>query len=244
MIRCPWCGAKNYAIDMWCKKCTRHLDWAPPRRRRSRIVGILAPVAAAVGVAIALALPAASWFNGQREAPLPSLPKTALAPSPTSPEAQTTLSAEPSPSAESTPAAGSSPPAEMATPLPTPPPALPPVLAVPNQALAPADGDPAAAVSQFYDALSGHQFGEAASLWTARMQAQYPPAVYIDQRFSSTERIDVASERVIANAAGIAVVSVDVIEVIGGETRRWVGTWQLVHTDSGWLLNQPNLRAG
>ena len=67
MIRCPWCGAKNYAIDMWCKKCTRHLDWAPPRRRRSRIIGILAPLAAAVGVAIALALPAASWFNGQRE---------------------------------------------------------------------------------------------------------------------------------------------------------------------------------
>jgi hypothetical protein len=30
MIRCPWCGAHNYAIDSWCSRCSRHLDFEPP----------------------------------------------------------------------------------------------------------------------------------------------------------------------------------------------------------------------
>jgi hypothetical protein len=247
MIRCAWCGAQNYKIDMWCNRCSRHLDWAPPpkKRRGFAALSILAPLAAAVGVVLALALPAASWFSGQRATPpVPELPKTALLTATPSVQAAPTPSAEASPTPEATTEPETAPPDQAATPAPTAAPVLPPVLAVPNRAVRPEAGDPAATVSRFYSAVSAHQFGVAASLWTDRMQSIYPPAIYIDHRFSATQRIDVASERVIADSNGVAVVSVDVVELIGGETRRWVGTWQLIHSSSGWLLNQPNLRAG
>src|SRR5205823_6281709 len=50
------------------------------------------------------------------------------------------------------------------------------------------------------------------------------------------------AERVVGHRGGVAVVYVDVVEVIGGQMHHWVGTWQLVDTSSGWLLNRPNLR--
>ena len=40
MIRCAWCGARNYAIDMWCTRCHRHLDWQPMKRRRGALAHI------------------------------------------------------------------------------------------------------------------------------------------------------------------------------------------------------------
>lgn len=65
MIRCAWCGAKNYAIDMWCWRCDEHLDWRPagPQRLR-RAIGMLGALAATVGVALAVSMPAAAWFEG------------------------------------------------------------------------------------------------------------------------------------------------------------------------------------
>ena len=47
----------------------------------------------------------------------------------------------------------------------------------------------------------------------------------------------------LGNGGGVALVYIDVIEVIDGQSQHWVGTWQLVDTASGWLLNHPNLRA-
>ncbi len=169
MIRCPSCGSQNYAIDIWCSACSQHLDWAPHARnptgirlhrsaRAGRSLSFLAPVAAALGVAIALAMPVASWFNAAGQVAAPSV------------------------------------------------------------------------------------FEAAAALWTPVMQAQYPPAEYIDQRFAATEQLDLRAERVVGDSGGVAVVYVDVVEVIGGQMHHWVGTWQLVDTSSGWLLNRPNLR--
>jgi hypothetical protein len=44
--------------------------------------------------------------------------------------------------------------------------------------------------------------------------------------------------------AGRAVVAVDVREATGPSTARWVGNWYLVRGSRGWLLDQPELRAG
>jgi hypothetical protein len=107
----------------------------------------------------------------------------------------------------------------------------------------PPAGDPAAAVARFYQAVSAHDFAAAAALWTQRMQAQYPPAEYIDHRFAATQQINLQAERMLGNGGGLATVYVDVVEIIDGQRRHWVGTWQLLDTASGWLLNRPNLRA-
>lgn len=202
----------------------------PSKRRPTAGLIFVLPAAAACLVAMVLALPVAGWFSGTVR---PALPKAALAPMATPslyPEATPAPQAVGTPEPEPTP--------EALIPSSTPRPALPsqrPILAA---------GDPAGAVARFYQALSTHQFGTATNLWTARMQAQYPPAQYINHRFSATQQIGLRAGQVVGRSGNVAVVYVDVVERIGGQTRRWVGTWQLVATSSGWLLNQPNLRAG
>lgn len=248
MTRCPWCGAKNYAIDMWCTRCSHHLDWVPRRPRPSRLISFLATTAAVAAVAIVLAIPVAGWFDRTESIQLSILPTTGAAQQASN--AVVADAATPSPSAEPTPTPEPTP---SATPDATPPSdvapvtelqAQPAVQAPPPPALIPSKaGDPAEAVRRFYSAVSAHEFDVAASLWSPAMQAEYPPTVFIDQRFSATQQIEVAASRVVSDAGGIAVVYVDVIEVIGGERRQWVGTWQLIDTPSGWLLNSTNLQA-
>ncbi|TME24525.1 MAG: hypothetical protein E6I68_04970 [Chloroflexi bacterium] len=236
MIRCSWCGARNYAIDSWCSKCHQHLDFGPrargPRPRR-RGWSRLAPVAAALGVAIALALPVASWFNGALGTPARGLPNTALL-APAARSSADALAADATPTDEvSAPAEPT--PGEGSTPAPVP--------SVPRPALAPVPGDPAAAVARFYQAVTAHDFDGAAALWSATMQAQYPPAQYINRRFAATQQINLLAERVVATGAGVAVVYVDIVELSGGQTRHWIGTWQLIDSPTGWLLNQADLAA-
>jgi hypothetical protein len=287
MIRCPWCGAKNYAIDSWCTSCSRHLDWAPPPptavippppppaviapppppaatalppqpavamapveppspRRRRRLI-VLAPAAAAVGVAIVLALPVASWFNAAGRTP--TLPNTALRPAAPSTSAPSMPAVQPTPTAEATATPDATPtPDENSAGAPLPavvpaPTAEPAPETQPNQANVVTGGDPAAAVARFYQDVSGHDFAAAAALWTSRMQARYPPAQYIDHRFAATQQINLQAARILGNSGGLATIYVRVVEVMDGQTRHWVGTWQVVNTSSGWLLNQPNLRA-
>jgi hypothetical protein len=272
MIRCPWCGAQNYAIDNWCSTCSRYLEWGPraavaaaippitpeapepppvaaatpPSSRRRRYPGLvlLALFVTALGVAMVLALPVASWFSAARM-PRPSLPNTAMRSAAPTPAAQSLSAPTPSPTSEATPTPEAMPtPDATANAAPTPdenstessgPVAQP--------ALVPTVADPGAAVAHFYQAISSHDFGAAAALWTTRMQARYPPVQYIDHRFAATQQISLVAERVLRAEDGVAIVYVDLIERIDGQTRVWVGTWQLVNTTSGWLLNQPNLRA-
>jgi hypothetical protein len=75
------------------------------------------------------------------------------------------------------------------------------------------------------------------------MQSAYPPAEYIDRRFAYTQQMNLRQAQIVSNNGQTATVYIDLIEVYAGSTRHWVGTWQLVATSSGWLLNQPNLRA-
>ena len=233
MIRCSWCGARNYAIDSWCSKCHQHLDFGPRARPRGRGWSLLAPVAAALGVAIALALPVASWFNGTLGTPARGLPNTALV-APAASSSADALAADATPSDEASPPAQPTP-GEESTPAPIP--------SVPRPALAPVPGDPAAAVARFYQAVAAHDFDGAAALWSATMQAQYPPADYINRRFAATQQINLMAERVVAIGAGVAIVYVDIVELSGGQTRHWIGTWQLINSPSGWLLNHPDLAA-
>jgi hypothetical protein len=107
---------------------------------------------------------------------------------------------------------------------------------------------PADTVASFYGLISQHEFDLATRLWSARMQAAYPPGQNIYGRFAQTQRISIRRADVVAldQAAGRATVAVDVAEVIGSPptTRRWVGTWHLVRVGSGWLLDQPSLQPG
>lgn len=239
MIRCSWCGAQNYAIDSWCSKCSRHLDWAPPQPRRHRRLILLAPALAALVVAIALALPVASWFKAAGWAASPALPNTGMQlPTPSASAAPVTL-ALPSTTPDVTPSPDATPIPDASAPRdekssPAAPPVAEPAATV---------GDPAATVARFYQDVSAHDFAAAAALWTPRMQAQYPPALYIDHRFAATERINLQDARMVEASGGLASVYVDVIEVLNGQRRQWVGTWQLVRSTTGWLLNRPNLRA-
>jgi hypothetical protein len=102
-------------------------------------------------------------------------------------------------------------------------------------------GDPTSTINAFYQAVSSHQFGVAASLWSPALKAADPPAVYIDQRFAATQRIGVTGARVLSDQAGTALIYVDVLEVVAGQQREWIGTWQLIQDQSQWLLNNPNL---
>jgi hypothetical protein len=258
MIRCAWCGATNYAIDSWCASCSRHLDWSPPVRRavmpaapppptapsppipaaspqprrpaRRRRLVVLAPAAIVVAVVILLALPAASWFSALGR-PRPAVPDTAVRPA--APAATPTAAAQAVATPDATPTPEATPgPTENSTPVQPSP-----------DEVAPSGSDPAASVALFYQAVSNHDFAAAAALWTARMQAQFPPAEFIDHRFTATQQITLQGERLLGSSDRVAMVFVRIVEVIGGHSRRWVGTWQLVHTGAGWLLNRPNLRA-
>jgi hypothetical protein len=102
-------------------------------------------------------------------------------------------------------------------------------------------GGPAAVTARFYDLVEQHRFEEAEALWTAAMRRRYPPDGYIDGRFAPTTRIDLHRNEVVAQDGGTAVVAVDLTEYrTNGEVRRWRGSWDVVLTDAGWLLNDPD----
>jgi hypothetical protein len=109
-----------------------------------------------------------------------------------------------------------------------------------------AGGDPTQAVVRFYQLAEQHAFDQAAQLWSPSMQAAYPPAGNINQRFANTARLKVQQVQLVSldQASGRAVVAVDLQEILNsGAGRHYVGTWDLVRDPNGWLLNRPNLRA-
>lgn len=213
-------------------------DVVPPRRRRRTAIWAL-PAAAAAVLAVLLALPVAGWFNATSHRQVtPQLPLTAAINRAT-PSATPTPTPTPTPSPTVTPSpTPTAPPAEQA-------PVAPPAVGqpVPIPAFQTTAGDPARSVAGFYQAVAAHQFDVAAAAWSAQMQANYPPSEFINHRFAYTQSMNLRAARVLANNGQVSTVYIDLIEVYAGTTRHWVGTWQLVSSSSGWLLNQPKLRA-
>jgi len=75
------------------------------------------------------------------------------------------------------------------------------------------------------------------------MRASYPPQTNIWGRFDRTRSIVARSASVTSANPASAAVAVDVIETLSdGTTRHWVGSWYLVRSGPGWLLDQPGLR--
>jgi len=208
-------------------------DAPAPRSRRRRPAPVwIFPVVAAALLAVVVALPVAGWFKAaSHQTSTPQLPLTAGL-SRTPPVATPTPSpVAPTPSPSATPA----------QPVPQPP--IVQQQAVPVPAFQRAAGDPTGSVAGFYQAVAAHQFDAAAALWSAQMQANYPPGEFINHRFAYTQQMDLRQARTLGNNGQVATVYIDLIEVYAGSTRHWVGTWQLVRSSSGWLLNQPDLRA-
>ena len=234
------------------------------RRRRA-----FAPVAIAAGLSLALLsiavlVATATWFGhglngavlGETSPPRASDAAVAVA-TPAATAVPTPLpTPTPVPTAGPTPSpiatAGTTP---TPTPQPTPEPTVAPTgpqtarpTARPTQPPAPAATaparDPAETVGLFYDLVVQGEFDAAAGLWTRSMRERYPPDGYIDGRFAPTTRIDITRLRIerMSLRAGTALVSVALTEYrsSGPSPRRFVGSWELVLSDRGWLMNQPH----
>jgi len=139
-------------------------------------------------------------------------------------------------------------PAPSVAPEPTPEPTADPTTAPTVAPATPApvatvSGDPAGTILTFYQLISGHDYASASGLWSDRMRASYPPQTNIWGRFDATRSIVARSAALTTASSGSAAVAVDLVETMSnGSVRRWVGTWYLVRSGSGWLLDQPGLR--
>jgi hypothetical protein len=91
----------------------------------------------------------------------------------------------------------------------------------------------------FYQFVAAHQFDRATALWTPQLQATASPAQAIDARYAQIDHITVEHWEVTEQTADHATVAITVAEYNRGAAtpQRFEGTWQLVHTDTGWLLD-------
>jgi hypothetical protein len=131
------------------------------------------------------------------------------------------------------------------SPTATPEPTAAPTVAPTPAPMVPATvtGDPSGTIVSFYQFISGHDYASASGLWSDRMRAAYPPQTNIWGRFDATSSIVARSASVTSASPGSAAVAVDLIETLrNGSVRHWVGTWYLVRSGSGWLLDEPGLR--
>ena len=192
---------------------------SPPRRRGALILPAV--------VALAMLLAGAALARGgvERPATARSTPAPAVAAFTASPASPA------SPSVAVTKA-----PAPSSTVAPTP---VPTRTAVTVAAI----GGPDAAVADFYARVARRDFRGAAALWSSRMQANFPPAEFIDGRFANTTSLRLLGNETTAVDAvtGRATVAIDLVETTSSGTQRWVGTWQLVRGTEGWLLDRPSL---
>jgi hypothetical protein len=158
----------------------------PSDRRRALVAGaLLFPLAllvAAVVESTSAPLPIAA---PPPQPEIEGVAATTEQPSPTMvPQGTAEVLAAIPPTSEPSP-----PPATVVPPSPMAPPAARSLSAQPPPAaVQPPEGadSPAAAVTGFYQLVDDHRFGEAATMWSPRMQASYPPAENITGRFSRT----------------------------------------------------------
>ena len=194
------------------------------------IAGVLALASVAAArfgdVAGVFATASAAPVVAASTAPMPTAPADTPAPA-----TATVAPATPDPTVEPTPAPTVAP----ATRAPAP--------TVDAKAVITA-ADPRATIASFYALVNAKRYDEAATLWSARMRAAYPPATNIYGRFDRTSAISVRGSTVTAVSDTTARVSVDIIEVmLDGTVRHWVGEWGLLRAGSSWVMDSPSLRA-
>ena len=200
------------------------------RSRRRSHAALLAALALFVAV-----LGGSLVFGAARPGSIAPVAVASPTPAATAAVLASTSSPAVSPAPAVTPEPTAEPTAEP-TSAPTVAPSIAPVAAV--------SGDPAGTIVTFYQLISGHDYATASSLWSDRMRASYPPQTNIWGRFDSTSSIVARSASLTSANPGSAAVAVDLIETrTDGSVRHWVGTWYLVRSGSGWLLDQPGLRA-
>ncbi len=157
-------------------------------------------------------------------APVPTTTPVPVQPSPTTP------------SSTNTPVPPTNVPTTVPTTTPVPAPG-PPVVAGES----PGATSPAGAVALFYQDVTHHQYGAAAGLWTDAMKRTWPPETNINSRFDATASISVRVTGV-TQSANSAAVDVTLTELKqDGSTDGYVGTWYLVRSPSGWMLNSVSL---
>jgi tRNA A-37 threonylcarbamoyl transferase component Bud32 len=201
---------------------------ASRRRSLAPLMAALALLAAFIGGSVVLG--GARPVAVAPEAVATATPPAAVLASTSSPAPSTPPIATAAPTAE---------PTTEPTPAPTVKPAPTPAVA------ATVGGDPAGTIVSFYQLISGEDYASASGLWSERMRAAYPPQTNIWGRFDSTSSIVARSAWVTSATPGSAAVAVDLVETMrNGSVRHWVGTWYLVRSGSGWLLDQPGLRPG
>ena len=163
--------------------------------------------------------------------------------SPESPTVAPTSPAEGSPTL--TPDPPTSTPSATASPTPDPPTATPPphtpTPADTQQTEAQLDAQSGAGrVLQWYDLVVADRFDDAYALWSDRMRANFPREENLDGRWANTVSISVNDLRVLSASGDQMIVAIDFVETLAnGSSRRFVGSWQLVASDSGWLLDSP-----
>ena len=100
---------------------------------------------------------------------------------------------------------------------------------------------PQGAVSDFYRLVTLHRYAAASALWSASMKANYPPSTNIYGRFDATQAMSVRITGV-TNGNRTATVGVGLVETkTDGSVQGYVGSWGLVKSSSGWLLDSVSL---
>ena len=76
------------------------------------------------------------------------------------------------------------------------------------------------------------------------MRQQYPPGEYLYGRFAQAQGITLDHVAVLSQSGDRATVAIDLVERTGSQrqVRRWLGTWEVVRTPGGWLLDRRNLQ--
>ena len=196
------------------------------RRSPAALSAALALLVAFVGGSLAFSLAGPTSLAPVAVATATPIATAAVLASTASPEATSAPRVAPEPTVE-----------------PTPEPTTAPTVAPTRAPVATVSGDPAGTILTFYQLISGHDYASASGLWSDRMRASYPPQTNIWGRFDATRSIIARSASVTSAGQGSAAVAVDLVETMSnGSVRRWVGTWYLVRSGSGWLLDQPGLR--
>jgi hypothetical protein len=97
------------------------------------------------------------------------------------------------------------------------------------------------AVLRWYELVVAGRFNEAYAMWSARMKQNFPRQGNLDQRWANTASVSVSSIGVLSQSTDRTVVQIRFVETAeSGAQQTFFGTWELVASPSGWLLDQPN----